>query len=79
MKYRTQNEVKKFEEALNECTRTVWLRSVSGKYYNLKSAKEHDAAMAEWVRDTDNETEIYTNSYEDEAVMMKFIRELKAA
>ena len=45
----------------------------------MKSAADHDAAMARWISDTNDEMEIFTNSYEDEAVMMGFWQELHAA
>ena len=79
MKNRTENEVRKFDTAINECTRPVWLVSSDGTYYNMKSAVEHDAAMAKWINDTNDEMEIFTNSYEDEAIMTRFWQELHAA
>ena len=79
MRTRTENDVRNFNEAINKCTRPVWLVSSDGTYYNMKSAKEHDAAMAEWINDTNEEMEIFTNSREDEAVMMGFWKELHAA
>ena len=79
MRTRTENDVRNFNEAINKCTRPVWLVSSDGTYYNMKSAKEHDKAMAEWINDTNEEMEIFTNSREDEAVMMGFWQELHAA
>lgn len=79
MMNRTENEVRKFDAAINECKRPVWLVSSEGTAYNMKSAAEHDAAMAKWINDTNDEMEIFTNSCEDEAVMMSFWQELHAA
>ena len=79
MMNRTENEVRKFDAAINECKRPVWLVSSEGTAYNMKSAAEHDAAMAKWINDTNDEMEIFTNSCEDEAVMMGFWQELVAA
>ena len=79
MRTRTENDVRNFNEAINKCTRPVWLVSSEGTAYNMKSAADHDAAMARWINDTNDEMEIFTNSYEDEAVMMGFWKELHAA
>lgn len=79
MMTRTMNEVRTFNEAIAKCTRPVWLVTSEGKYYNMKSAAEHDAAIAKWINDTNDEMEIYTSSCEDEAVMMGFWKQLHAA
>ena len=50
-----------------------------GTYYNMKSAEEHDAAMALWIKDTNDEMEIFASSYEDEAVMTRFWNQMHAA
>ena len=50
-----------------------------GTYYNMKSAEEHDAAMALWIKDTNDEMEIFACSYEDEAVMTRFWNQMHAA
>ncbi len=79
MKNRTENDVRDFNEAIAECKRPVWLVSSEGKTYNLKSAQEHDEAMVQWINDTNDEMEIFTCSYEDEAVMTHFWMQLHAA
>ena len=79
MKNRTENDVREFNEAIAKCVRPVWLVSSEGKTYNMKSAEEHDEAMARWIKDTNDEMEIFTCTYEDEAVMMNFWRQQHAA
>ncbi|MDO5133038.1 MAG: hypothetical protein Q4D81_08650 [Eubacteriales bacterium] len=79
MKTRTENDVRTFNEAIDKCKRPVWLVSSNGTFYNMKSAAEHDTAMAKWVNDANDEMEIFTNSLEDEAVMMGFWKQLHAA
>ena len=79
MMTRTMNDVRTFNEAIAKCARPVWLVSSEGKYYNMKSAEEHDAAMAKWINDANDEMEIYTCSYEDEAVMTRFWNQMHAA
>jgi len=79
MTTRTENDVRTFNEAIDKCRRPVWLASSDGTYYNMKSASEHDAAMAKWIKDTNDEMEIFTCSYEDEAVMTRFWNQMHAA
>ena len=79
MKTRTENEVRLFDTAISSCARPVWLVSPSGTAYNLKSAGERKEAMDLWVRDIREEMEIFAGSYEDEAVMMGFLKQLHAA
>ena len=79
MTTRTENEVRIFNEAIAKCTRPVWLVTSEGTYYNMKSAAEHDAAMAKWINDANDEMEIFTNSKEDNAVMMGFLMMMHAA
>ena len=45
----------------------------------MKSAEEHDAAMALWIKDINDETEIFASSYEDETVMTHFWNQMHAA
>ncbi|MDO5133888.1 MAG: hypothetical protein Q4D81_13060 [Eubacteriales bacterium] len=79
MKYKTENEVREFDTAINECRRPVWLVSADGTYFNMKSAEEHDAAMAKWINDVNDEMEIFASSREDEAILMGFWQHLHAA
>lgn len=79
MTSRTENDVRIFNEAIDKCRRPVWLATADGTYYNMKSAPEHDAAMAKWINDTNDEMEIFTCSYEDEAVMTRFWNQMHAA
>jgi hypothetical protein len=79
MTTRTENDVRTFNEAIDKCTRPVWLVSSEGTYYNMKSAEEHDAAMALWIKDSNDEMEIFACSYEDEAVMTRFWNQMHAA
>ena len=45
----------------------------------MKSAEEHDAAMALWIKDTNDEMEIFSCFYEDEAVMTRLWNQMHAA
>ena len=78
MRTRTENDVRKFNEALEQCRRPVYLVSADGTQYNMKSTEGYYAGMGEWIRDTDNEMELFASTYADEAVMMNFYRQMCA-
>lgn len=79
MTTRTENQVRNFSEAINQCKRPVWLVSSEGTTYNMKSYEEFKAGMDKWVKDVNDEMEIFASTYEDEAVMMRFWAQMHAA
>ncbi len=72
MAARTENEVRNFNEAISKCRMPVFLVSSDGTQYNMKSVKENNAGMARWIKDSDNEMEIFTCDLQDQAIMMRF-------
>ena len=79
MTTRTENEVRNFNEAINKCRMPVFLVSSDGTEYNMESADQNKAGMDRWIKDRNNEMEIFTCSYEDEAVMTRFWNQMHAA
>ena len=80
MTTRTENEVRIFNEAINKCRMPVFLISSDGTEYNMKSADQNKAGMARWIKDRNNEMEIYTCDLEDEMIMTNYLlNENKAA
>ena len=73
MTTRTENEVRIFNEAINKCRMPVFLISSDGTEYNMKSADQNKAGMARWIKDRNNEMEIYTCDLEDEMIMMRYL------
>ena len=73
MTTRTEREVRNFNEAINKCRMPVFLISSDGTEYNMKSADQNKAGMARWIKDRNNEMEIYTCDLEDEMIMMRFL------
>ena len=45
MRNRTENDVRKFSEALDRCRRPVFLVSADGTQYNMKSANDYYSGM----------------------------------
>jgi len=73
MTTRTEREVRNFNEAINKCRMPVFLVSSDGTEYNMKSADQNKAGMARWIKDRNNEMEIYTCDLEDEMIMMRYL------
>lgn len=78
MRNRTENDVRKFSEALDRCRRPVFLVSADGAQYNMKSANDYYSGMGRWINDTRGEMEIFTSCFDDEAVMMDFYLKMSA-
>ena len=73
MKIRTIKDVQDFVAIVNKCKGEVWLESIHGDKYNLKSALTQYVAMADLVRDHNDELELFASNAEDEAILMDFI------
>jgi len=73
MTTRTEREVRNFNEAINKCRMPVFLVSSDGTEYNMKSADQNKAGMDRWIKDRNNEMEIYTCDLEDEMIMMRYL------
>ena len=73
MTTRTEREVRNFNEAINKCRMPVFLVSSDGTEYNMKSADQNKAGMARWIKDRNNDMEIYTCDLEDEMIMMRYL------
>ena len=78
MRNRTENDVRKFSEALDRCRRPVFLVSADGTQYNMKSGNDYYSGMGRWINDTRGEMEIFTSCFDDEAVMMDFYLKMSA-
>ena len=78
MKIRTLGEIRAFEDAVEKCSSIIWLVSPEGNYYNMKSDEEYMSGVECWANDTEKTAEIFTSSYEDEAIMMDFCRRYAA-
>lgn len=72
MKIRSLQEVDEFKKAINECEGDVWLESVYGDRYNLKSALTQYVAIADLMRDNDGALELFAKLPQDEMRLMKF-------
>jgi len=72
MNIKTLSDIKKFEEAVEECRSIVWLVTPDDKSYNLKSDTDYPVAMEYFANDVDNNAEIFTSNHDDEAIMLRY-------
>lgn len=72
MKITNLKEVEEFKKAIDECKGDVWLESVYGDRYNLKSALTQYIAIVDLMRDKNGDLELFAKLPEDEVRLMKF-------
>ena len=70
-------KINAFKEAISRCKGDVWLESVYGDRYNLKSALSQYIAMADLLRDKNGELELFANLPEDQMILMHFLESLE--
>lgn len=69
-------DVMAFKEAIDLCKGDVWLESVYGDRYNLKSELSQYIAMADLLRDKNGDLELFARLPEDQSILIKFLRSL---
>lgn len=72
MKIKSLQEVEEFKSLINACKGDVWLESVYGDRYNLKSALTQYVAIADLMRDNKGDLELFAQLPEDEAKLIDF-------
>ncbi len=78
MKFRTGNEIKEFNEALNKCTNAVWLMGPNDEAYNMKDSDEYINGILRLTESDSDQFGIFTTSYADEAAMFAICEKLAA-
>jgi len=72
MKITSLQDVEDFKKVINECEGEVWLESVYGDKYNLKSALTQYVAIADLMRDNTGELELFAQLPSDESKLIEF-------
>lgn len=75
MKLTKISQVKDFLAAVNAAKDNVWLTSIYGDKYNLKSLLTQYAAIGALLGDKGDELELFCDKKEDEALFLKFFFE----
>ncbi len=73
MKLKDATQVNDFLAAVNQCKEQVYLVSQYGDKFNLKSQLSQYIAIAALVNQAGEDLELFCDSKEDEAIMMKYI------
>ena len=66
-------DIMAFKKVIDSCEGGVYLKSIYGDVYNLKSALTQYVALADLVRDTKGELELFADKSEDEAKLLEFL------
>lgn len=77
MKLTNVKDVQKFIAAVNACEHDVYLKSVEGDVFNLKSSLSQYIAIGRLIEDAGESLELFAQTREDEARLLKMITELE--
>ena len=76
MKLANVRDVEKFIAAVNSCENDVFLKSVEGDVFNLKSSLSQYIAIGRLIEDAGESLELFAQTREDEARLLKLLTEL---
>ena len=72
MKLTKISQIEDFLDAVNLAKNNVWLTSIYGDKYNLKSALTQYVAIGALLGNKGDELELFCDSKEDEGLFLKF-------
>lgn len=76
MKLQNIHEVEEFRKVIHECKNNVYLKSQEGDVFNLKSAMSEYIALGRLLSEQGDSLELFADSREDEALLLKFLSDL---
>lgn len=79
MKLTNVKDVEKFIEVVNSCKSDVYLKSVEGDVFNLKSSMSRYVAIGRLIEESGDSLELFASSKEDEALLINFLFQLDDA
>lgn len=77
MRLTNVRDIQKFVAAVNECEHGVYLKSLEGDVFNLKSSMSQYVAIGRLIEESGDSLELFADSREDEARLLKLIHELE--
>ena len=77
MKLTNVKDVQKFIDVVNSCEHDVYLKSVEGDVFNLKSSLSQYIAVGRLLEENGDSLELFAQTREDEARLMKMLMELE--
>lgn len=76
MKLTNVKDVEKFIQVVNACTAGVYLKSLEGDVFNLKSSMSQYIAIGRLLEESGDSLELFADSKEDEVRLLNFLHEL---
>ena len=76
MKLSNMTDVQKFTAAVNACQGDVYLKSVEGDVFNLKSSLSQYIAIGRLIEESGDDLELFAQTREDEARLLMMLGEL---
>ena len=73
MKLKNITDVQKFTAAINACKSDVYLRSQEGDQFNLKSSLSQYIAIGRLIEDAGENLELFAQTREDEALLVRML------
>lgn len=77
MRLTNVKDIQKFVAAVNECEHGVYLKSPEGDVFNLKSSLSQYVAIGRLIEESGENLELFADSREDEARLLKLICDLE--
>ena len=79
MRIQTQEDLRKFEETLGRCQKTVWIMGSDGTYYNMDSPSEYVGGLScLFGKNPNEEAEVFASCAKDEALFFEYLQENRA-
>ena len=76
MKLSNITDIQKFTAAVNACEGDVYLKSVEGDVFNLKSSLSQYIAVGRLIEESGDNLELFAQTREDEVRLMNMLYEL---
>ena len=76
MKLQNIQEVEEFRKVVHQCKGRVYLESLEGDIFNLKSAMSEYVALGRLLSEQGDSLELFADSKEDEALLLNFLGRL---
>ncbi len=77
MRLTNMKDVKKFIDAVNACEHDVYLKSLEGDVFNLKSSLSQYIAIGRLIEESGDSLELFADSREDEARLLQMLNQLE--
>ena len=78
MRLTNMKDVKKFIDAVNACEHDVYLKSLEGDVFNLKSSLSQYIAIGRLIEDAGENLELFAQTREDEARLLNLLSALNS-